>query len=180
MSEKQEFELLKDIARLLAKYGPDTFYDLSKLLSKPEFVEQLLGILSATADVGRKTRSLSNRKHGGVPARSGVDQLLGKLAELEPEKSQLLSTFRDDLLAKNVLPSMRDVKAFVSDNGLASLSATSRAKAILPLIKDLSRHPVDEVKVIIERVQLRSQGGDRTLEGWADIILKKPRSGDEK
>ncbi len=175
MTEKQGFELLKDIARLLTKYGPDTFDDLSKLLSKPEFAEQLRGILSATAEVGRETISISKGKRTRVPARSGVDQLLGKLAELEPEKSQMLSAFRNDLLSKNVLPSMRDVKAFVSDNGLSSLAATSRAKAILPLIKDLSRRPVDEVKEILERVQIRSHGGDRTLEGWADIILRKPR-----
>lgn len=180
MSEKQEFELLKDIARLLAKYGPDTFDDLSKLLGKSEFTEQLLRILSTTAEVGRKTRSLPNKKRDGVPAVSGIDQLLRKLAEFEPEKSQLLSTFLSDLRTKNVLYSMRDLKAFVSDNGLAALSATSRAKAIFPLIKDLSRHPVDEVKVIIERAQLRSQEGDRTLEGWANIILKKPHSVDQK
>jgi hypothetical protein len=179
MNEKQEFELLKDIARLLTKYGPDTFDALSKLLDKQEFVDQLVEILNTTADVGRRSKPRSRPKPGGASARTGLDQLLRKLAESEPEKSQFLSAFRDNLLAKNILPSMRAVKAFVSDNGLGSLSATSRDKAIFPLIKELSRHPLEQVKVIVERESVQSQGGDRTLEGWANIILKKSHSNDD-
>jgi len=179
MNEKQKFELLKDIARLLIKYGPDTFDALSKLLSKQEFVAQLIVILDTTAEVGRRNKLRSTPRPRVAPARSGIDQLLENLAESEPEKGKLLSAFRDDLLAKHILPSMKAVKAFVSDNGLGSLSATSRDKAIFPLIKDLSRHPLEQVKVIVERERLQSHRGDRSLEGWANIILKKSHSGDE-
>lgn len=179
MNESKEFELLKDIARLLVKYGPDTFDALSRLLSKQEFIEQLLEVLNTTSKIGRRSKPQPSAKPSGTRPRKGVDQLLGKLADLEPEKSHLLSTFRDDLLAKNILPSMRDVKAFISDNGLESLSATSREKAIFPLIRSLSKQPLEQVKAIVERTVSKSQGDDRTLEGWANIILKKPVSDNE-
>jgi hypothetical protein len=75
---------------------------------------------------------------------------------------------------------MRDINSFVSDNGLIPLRVNTRAKSISPLLKGLSQRSVNEIKSIIENASLRSQGGDRTLEGWADIILKKPHTSDEK
>ena len=179
MSSERTFELLKEVSRLLVKYGPDTFDDLARYLANPGTRDQLLEILRTVAVAGRKSKLASTRGQPKLFSKPGADQFLGRLAELEPEKSQLLSAFRDDLMTKNVLPSLRDLKSFASDNGLIPPTATSRDKAIEPLIKSLSHRTMGEVEAIIQRARVRSESGDRTLEGWADIILKRPPHGQD-
>jgi len=53
------------------------------------------------------------------------------------------------LLAKIALPTIREIRTFALDNGLAQLTAASRDKAIFPLLKDLSQRPTAEVKAIV-------------------------------
>jgi hypothetical protein len=179
MSEQREFELLTDIARLLRKYGPDAFEELARYVEKPDFIDHLAAIFNAFARVGRKkipyAIGVSRETHG----RSGVQKLLRELEENEPAKYQVLSIFYNDLLVKNVFPSLREIKAFALDNGLVLPKATSRDKAILPLLKALSHLPTEEIKAILERTLMRAKGGDRTLEGWAGVILKERRSDDK-
>lgn len=55
------------------------------------------------------------------------------------------------------------------------LTATSRDKALLPLVKDLITRPSGELSTILKTVALHEYEGDRTLEGWAGVILDKER-----
>ena len=66
------------------------------------------------------------------------------------------------------------MRVFAGDNGLEPVIATSREKAIMPLLKDLASQPLDRVKEIVQNITNES-GEDRTLEGWAGVILDKKR-----
>ncbi len=52
MNEGAEFDLLVDLAKLLQKYGPETFDRLAEQLSAPGFVERMTELLSGAAPCG--------------------------------------------------------------------------------------------------------------------------------
>lgn len=174
MSDKQELELLVEVAKLLKKYGPDTFEKLAESLSSPEFSERLTSILSKTARIAhsaKKDIQPSERKQTPRDFRSS----LVALANTESEKSELLTKFYDGLMAKNFLPTLRDLQSFILDMGLPPLKATARNKAIVPFVKSLLPLSTDEIKDKLARIKPVSSANDRSLEGWSNIILDKER-----
>lgn len=175
MNNELELELLVEIAKLLKKYGPETFEILSGNLSSPEFAERLVSILSTTARVARTVRAkgleTTERKKSPRDFRSS----LVALEKTDKEKSTLLIKFYDDLMAKTFLPKLRDIQAFVEDNGLPPAKATARDKAIIPLFKALSPLPLDELRSRLSMLKPVSTKDDRSLEGWSKIILDKDR-----
>ncbi len=174
MTEADRFELLRDLARLIRKYGPDAFASLSDFLKTPNAIDQLATILDASATAGQKARVT---KASGKPKRAqqGLDEILAEVEKTEPHKAQELSEFVRAFGAKRALPTLRDVRDFASDNGLRSVTATSRDKTLLPLVKDLITRPSGELSTILKRIALHEHEGDRTLEGWAGVILDKER-----
>lgn len=175
MTDKPELELLVEIAKLLRKYGPQAFEDLSSALSSPEFSRCLASVLSGTARQARSLRpegyDASDRKQRSRDFRSS----LVSLEEIDPEKSELLVKFYDDLMAQTVLPSLRDIRAFASDAGLPPAKATARNKAMVPLLKTLLHLSTDELRSKLSAVKRVSTTDDRSLEGWSSIILNKDR-----
>jgi hypothetical protein len=179
VSEISSFALLADLARLVRKHGPTAFSDLSAILRNPEKVEELTTILEAGASAGRR---VTNYKAGAptprrqVPALS-LPLLFSRMRTTDPQITDLLSKFYEDLLAKRVLPTLRGLREFAHENHLKGAHAESREKAIGPLIRDLSGHPSDQIASILGRVRpAQSVPDDRSLERWADVILDKNRS----
>lgn len=175
MNNKPEFELLIDIAKLLKKYGPDTFESLAQNLSSPKFSELLGSILLAAA---KATRKVQTKKAGTIETKRGSGSFRSSLIALEKKdhnKAELLVKFYDDLMSKAILPTLRDIQAFASDNGLPAVKATARDKAIVPFIKALLPLHFDELKSRLLKIRPVSSKDDRSLEGWSNIILDKER-----
>lgn len=173
MSNKPEFELLAEIAKLLKKYGPEAFEMLSRNLSSPDFSGRLISILSTTARVARTVR---RNEIGGIEHKGFSKDFRTSLVALEktePEKSALLTKLYDDMKAKTVLPTLRNIFAFASDNGLPSITATARDKAIVPFLKTLMPLPLLELKSKLSSIKPVPVKDDRSLEGWSNIILDK-------
>lgn len=175
MNDKPELELLIDIAKLLKKYGPETFEILAERLSNPDFSESLVSILAKTA---KANKTLTTSKTSTSTKRSRRRDFRSSLMELgktDPEKSELLLKFYTKLIAKSVLPTLRDIRSFASDRSPQSIKAMSRDKAIIPLIKILLPKPLDELKDLLSEITPVSELDDRSLEGWSNIILNKNR-----
>ena len=175
MSNRPEFELLSEIAKLLKKYGPETFESLSENLSSPEFSECLVSVLTTAAKVGRTTRAKEVKTTEQRRSPRDFRSSLVAIGKTEPEKSALLVKFYDGLTAKTFLPTLRDVQAFVSDTGLPPVKAKARHKAIVPLVKALLPLSLEDIKAklsVIKRVPVQD---DRSLEGWSNLILDKER-----
>jgi hypothetical protein len=106
--------------------------------------------------------------------------LFSRIVSTDSEKAELLSKFYEDLLARRVLPTLRQIREFARENRIRGAQAESREKAISPLIQDLSVLPRDQLISILRRMRPgQSLPDDRSLERWADVILDKNRSRDK-
>ena len=175
MSDRPEFELLIEIAKLFGKYGPETFESLSEKLSTPEFSERLSSVLSVVAKKGRTVRPQETELTEQTRSPKDFRSSLVAAKKTDPEKSELLVNFYDGLTAKTFLPTLRDIQAFVSDTGSPPLKASTRDKAIIPLVKVLLPLPLEELKTRLSVVKSVPSQDDRSLEGWSNIILDKGR-----
>ncbi len=171
MIDGSEFELLAELARLLKKYGPETFEGLAEHLSSPEFSQRLVTLLSATARQGRAMGVSEDRQ-----LLRNIRTSLTELQHREPEKAKLLLRLYDGMVAKNILPTRRDIEAFVSEMGLLPIKTNVRKTAIASLINALMVFPIDELKAKLSTTDPIQD--DRSLEGWSNIILDRGRSGD--
>lgn len=178
MTSMDKFALLRDLAHLVRKYGPTVFSDLAGFLRDPEAVAELITILEAAEAAGRNARVTKARAApGGMRRGKGsVQSLLSELQKDHPEKAQVLSGFHGALAAKRALPTLRELRSFALDNGLNGVSATSREKAIGQILRDLAARHLEDVRLMLGRVRMEDATGDRTLEGWTDIILDKERT----
>ena len=175
MKDNKEFELLSDLAKLIKKYGPETFEDLAQALVNPNFIEQFAEVLKTTARVARTTRR-KTRKSSGNSRKQDFRSSLFSLGLDGAEKGALLMDLYDGLKAKTILPTLRQMQSFVSDNGLPSIKSTSREKALVPFVKAFVPIPIEEVREYLKRIQPISSSGDRSLEGWSNIIFNHPRT----
>lgn len=172
MSGDRTLNLLVDLARLVKRYGPGPFEDLAALLREPEGTARLVSILEGSAQAGRDgtvmDKSRSTRKWLSP-------SLISDIRRNEPEKAEVLLGFAEALEAKSILPTLREVKDFASDNGLRPVTASSREKALPSLLRSLAARSTEEVEQLLNRYQPSCLGGDRTLDGWAGVILRKER-----
>jgi hypothetical protein len=168
-----EFALLSDLARLVRKHGPNTFGDLAKLLADPDGIGELIGILEAAQHAGRQARVPEPRpiKRRGAGSAASSRKFLAEVERTQPDKAEVLSRLYDAFQAKQVLPSISEVRRFGEDNGLPAIRATSRDRAITSLLRHLAAYPTSDVRMMLARLDVAPRRGDRTLEGWTDVIL---------
>lgn len=181
MSDDKKYDLLLDLAKLIKKYGVGPFNDLSADLSSPffknNFSELLFKIAKTAEETGFKESKPAKRKQ--VP-RSFRSRLL-KIQEEQPEKGKLLLKLFDDLSLKKFLPTLRDIRNFIADNGLQPLNVKSRKNAIIPFVKQLITLETSDIEKIITDIRPFTESDDRSLGGWSDIILKnKPKNSEEQ
>ncbi len=178
MTSADKFALLRDLAHLMKKYGPAVFSDLAGFLRDSGAVAELVMILEAAEIAGRKARVAESRvAPGGAKGGKGsVQNLLSELEKDQPEKAKVLSGFHGALAAKRALPTLRELRSFAIDNGLKGVSAMSRDKAISPLLRDLAARSLEDIRSMLGRIRMEDTAGDRTLEGWTDVILDKDRA----
>ncbi|MBA7501486.1 hypothetical protein ES706_00056 [subsurface metagenome] len=167
MKTQRESDLLIDLAKLLKKYGPETFEALASTISSPETTQHLSAILAQVARTGRTTPK--TKEGSQMRQRPSVPRSLVALERAEPQKYRLLMGFHTSLVEKKILPSLRDIVDFAMECGLPEVRAKSRKDVISPLIGSLAKLPIEQ---LTEKIQLRNHAGDRSLEGWGNIILK--------
>jgi hypothetical protein len=170
VTEERRFELLRELGRLLARFGPESFANLAAYLREPGTVADLSEILDRVAEAGRQ-RGRSRREGSQRP--SNLRGWLSALREREPVKGALIGDFYDAVVSRQVLPTLGELRRFASDNGLGPVNATSRDKAVGPLVRALASRSEEEIRSFMARIAEVGKGGDRTLQGWADLILRK-------
>jgi hypothetical protein len=170
MIKERELDLLLDLLKLLKKYGSESFELLANDLSSPEATEDLSRILT---QVSRKAKTIRQpEKNRGGKQQHPIPKSLFILEKTDPQKFRILIEFYNDLITKKILPSLSDIKQFAAEYGLPEVRAESRQKAINPLINALVTSPYDKMKERIQSISMH-QLGDRSLEGWGKIILKR-------
>jgi len=177
MIEMDKIALLLDLAHLVKKYGPTVFSDLAGVLRDPEAVAELVSILEVAEVSGRKacvtdSRRATNRVKGG---KLSVPKIISEIEKNDPAKAQVLSDFHGTLAAKRALPTLRELRSFVLDNGFKEVETRSRNRAIGQLLRDMAAHPLEDIRSMLGRIRMEDTAGDRSLEGWTNVILDKGR-----
>ncbi len=173
MKNRPEMDLLVDLARLMKKHGPEPFEILANSIRSSDFARELADLLSTSASIANATTKKRGKPTKREPMTS-IGNTLAVLQRTEPQKYELISDFYDALQTKAILPTMRDIKAFALDCGLPEIRGNSRQKSIAPLIKHLILLPTESLSIKV-RIPKSDQRGDRSLEGWTNIILDKER-----
>ncbi len=177
MTQSDKFMLLRDLANLVKKYGPTVFSDLAVFLRNPEMVAELVGILETAETAGRNARVKETLPSPTweKDVKKRVHHLLSEIEKDQPEKALVLLNFYMALATKRVLPTLRELRSFADDNGINAVTAKARDNAVISLIRDLSVRPLDDIRAMLARIKMEGTSGDRSLEGWTDIILGKDR-----
>lgn len=170
MTTQRELDLLVDLAKLLKKHGADTFESLAESISSPEMTRHLSRVLTQVAKIAHTIPKTKGET--GLKQEPRIPRSLINLKSTDTEKYQLSMNFYNDLIAKTVLPSLRDIKEFAVDCGLPEIRAKSRQKAISPLISSLVKFPNEQLIAGIQSLR-KYDTSDRSLEGWTNIILNR-------
>ena len=161
MISDKEYELIRDLNKLLKKYGPEAFEAVARIYCSQDFNEKIASILMANATIGRT----------GVSSRKFSAKELAKLKDTEPKKYEIITLFVEEFKAGRILPSLKDAKRFVAENNLPEIRAESRLKAISQLTGSLLKLPQEELEKIFN--ELSKQGkSDSSLSQWSEIISK--------
>ncbi|MFC1994872.1 hypothetical protein ACFLVK_00485 [Chloroflexota bacterium] len=159
-------QLLWELARLINRYGPERFAQLASLLRNPEEARNLAAVLEAAVAGHSPTKK---RKGQGTRTLPG-QRILEGLRKSEPDKYEFLVSFRNAMVAHKILPSLRHLRRFADEDGIALGSATSREKAIIPLLRFMAILPLVQVQTMVHK-SANDDTGDRTLARWSDVIM---------
>ena len=174
MSEDKKLDLLMDLAKLLKKYGPEPFENLSESISSLEITERLKKLLEGPVSISRSVSTPLDSGADRVPRT--VREKLEALKNSEPQKYELLASFHASLFTKVFLPTLRDIRNFARDHGLHEITSKGRSDAIAQLIKQLIPLSYEDLREKLTSSRLH-RDGDRSLEAWSDLILGKSKNG---
>lgn len=172
MDEKVRL-LLIDIIKLLNKHGPDSFLSLSKTISDGLFLSNLELILTEIAKSDKDFSIVGKRQQ---TTKYNIRKQLLELTQKQPEKGQILVDFYNGLTDKKYLRNLRDIREFADELKLPAVKATSRDRALGPLMRGLMNLQLSELKpALMEIYEVDSENNDRSLAGWSKLILNGPR-----
>lgn len=161
-------QLLWELAKLIGRYGPERFARLASLLRNPEEARNLADVLEVAVAGYSPTKK---RKRQATRTPPG-ERILEGMRRSEPDKYELLVSFRNDMVAHKILPSIRHLRRFADENSIALGSATSREKAITPLLRFMATLPLAQVQTLVHQ-SATEEVGDRTLARWSDVIMAR-------
>lgn len=173
MKNNNPADLLVDLAKLLKKHGPERFASLASLVGTPDFNLHLVEALNTIASVGRTSGSAKHARKATVDLRSEFLEL----CTTDPKRGEVLLALYDGLKGKTFLSSLRDLRSFAGDRELLEIKATSRDKAVAPLVRKLAQLPTPVLESYLDELQ-SSSIPSRGLEGWSNIILHNRHNSD--
>lgn len=163
-------QLLADLLKLRRRYGDGAVRELAEWLRDPTKVRELQDALEAAIKIPLTPRKTARKQKSKAKS---ATQILERLSRTEPERAAQLAMLRDALLAKEVLPTARELRAFAEDVGLKLPNTADRRRLISSLIRALSELDPADMRRCLKQVKPATGPADRTLEGWADLILRK-------
>ncbi len=161
----EDAELLGELARLIERYGPERFVRLANVLRNPSEASNLAAVIEGAL----ATRPPTKRRRKQATRTAPGSRLLAGLRYTEPEKYNLLASFRDDFIAHKIFPSISHVRRFADENGITLGNASSRDRVITPVLRFMADLPQPQVETLVHHIA-REEAGDRSLARWSDVI----------
>jgi hypothetical protein len=167
MIQDEDIEVLAELSRIAARYGPDSVIRLANLIRDPVRAEELASVLERVAS--HAPQRLAHSKSEKVN-RVGMG-VLNSLRESNPEKHALIAALRDHLVSGTILGSMGELRHFARTHDLSIGKASSRSAAIAPLLQSTSELPALQIANLLDTL-VQPKVDDRSLERWRNVIVK--------
>ena len=167
MIQSEDIEVLSELSRIAAKYGPDSIIRLANLIRDPVGAEELAGVLERVASTAPQRRTYGKSDKA---TRLGMG-VLNNLRNSDPEKHALVAALRDYLVSGTILGSMSELRHFARTHDLSIGKASSRNAAIAPLLQSTAKLSAPQIANFLDTV-VQSKSDDRSLERWRDVIVK--------
>lgn len=169
IKDEKEINLLLDLIKIYKKYGSDAFSRLISALNDKDFLDTFTKVLENTSlmakEKGIKPKETKKKKL------NIKDELL-LLSQTDKQRSEILLFIYDKLIAKAMFTTNKHLVNFASEMGL-NLVAKSRSQNIVSLMKTLMQLPLEKLNELKIKFEVNRNNGDRSLEGWSNIILNK-------
>ena len=177
MNEQRQLDLLVELARLVRRFGPDTFDALASMLSDDKLVEKFVDVLSKSANAGRAAREKIKTQKGSPKETDSFRSQLTTIADSDGKKRSLLMAIYDRLQDKTLLPSLADLRRFAADATGSLPNKTSRRTLVISLVKSMLDLKATEIEEKLSAMESASSESDRSLAGWSSVILHGSPSG---
>jgi len=173
MKTADEASFVRDLARLVAKYGPKPFTELADMLSNRQSREQIVNMLAAFADASsRKARPASRSRHRTPSQRT--EEVIRNVSTEDAERGALLSEARQRLI-RTPKPYLLDIAARVK---VTNNENDTPGLIVSRIIQHLSTMSNPEIKDVLASYDdlIPRKGGE--LSAWNDIITggQRPRA----
>jgi len=155
--------LIQELSRLLHDYPPEEWEALQKLIVS----EGVKAIINDVAPVARKAKPPRNKVGTEFPTRGIPKSLIG----LEDEKRHLLISVRNALRAKELSPTLADLRHFAEVVGIKDRLAVKRNQAVDEIVTFLAEKDLADIhRSVEEAAKERSDLGEEYFR-WVDHIL---------
>jgi hypothetical protein len=165
--------LIADLARLVAKYGPEEWTALLEHLEDERRRVQIATLLRELAASSQSTKDKASRGDRQPSRAPAVREALKRLRGTDPEKAGLLEDVWIKLRNRELLPTMTMVRAFAEAVGIKGLSSPRREQAVTELMEQL----IDMPDGTLGRMTQLSARDDPQLaeeyERWVALILDR-------
>ena len=168
MIRKEEIEILAELDRIVERYGPALVARLAQSIRDPQIATDMATLLEHAVE----NASLSKRRSRNRPSNRIGMAVLNEFRNSDSQKHSVLAEMRELLVNKKVLVTMSELRRFSHTYGFSIGSATSRNKAIPPLLRSISDLETKEISDLIDTL-IQVEPNDRSLERWRDLIVKK-------
>ncbi len=171
--------LLRDLARLLAKYRAGEWQKLVSALQDDSLREDIIASIQALMPLAKPK---PEAKRGGA-TQAGRGGSLKELQNLEPEKYRVLTGLRQEIQSGKLLASAPAVREFAEACGIREALPRNRAHAINVLLRHLAARPVEEIERTLKQsatALTRKRDFGAEYEQWVDLILHRRFPGEDR
>lgn len=168
MIRREDMEILAELDRIVARYGRDSVARLARSMRDPEIVADIAAMLEHATQRASATKRRSRNR---LTTRVGM-AVLNDLRKSDPRKHAVLAEMRELLVNGKLLGTMSELRRFAHAHDFNIGNASSRDKAIPPLLRSMSRLETDEIADLLDSL-IQVDPNDRSLERWRNLIVKR-------
>jgi hypothetical protein len=169
-------KLIADLARLAARYSPEDWRALSRLLQDDDSRALVAAMLDELAKASGRARQGSSTRAKTAVARPNTRDRLARLHQTDPESAELLSDLRTKLRTRELLADMASLRAFSEAVGMKTLSTGRREQAVSEIIQHLMNMPREALETALSRTTLKvDRELGREYEQWVSLILNRDK-----
>jgi len=169
-------KLIADLARLAARYGPEDWKALSRLLKDEESRALVATMIDELAKASRRSRQRPNNRTARAVVRPTMRDRLAQLRQADPERADLLNDLWVRIRNRELLADMTSLRAFSEAIGMKTLLAGRHEQAASEVVQHLMSLPPEALGVALSRSTLKV---DRELgdeyDQWVSLILNRDR-----